>query len=71
MIDTNKAFLAFKEKLDNMSYEEREQYLKAMGFSFDEDKSKNTHNKITVRRNKKPVSPVNNRPACTYYKKAT
>jgi len=64
MIDTNKAFLAFKEKLDNMSYEEREQYLQAMGFSFEENKTKSTYNK-------KNFPSVINKPSCTCYKKAT
>ena len=40
MIDTNKAFLAFKEKLDNMSVEERKEYLKKMGFKYSISSSK-------------------------------
>lgn len=35
MIDTDKAFTAFKKKYDAMSSEEKELYLKKMGFSFD------------------------------------
>ena len=39
MIDSKKAISAFQEKFSKMSYDEREEYLKKMGFSFgDEDK---------------------------------
>ncbi|MCI8603397.1 MAG: hypothetical protein HFE79_04540 [Ruminiclostridium sp.] len=37
MIDPNEAVQAFKEKFSKMSYDEREQYLKKMGFSFGEE----------------------------------
>ncbi len=43
MIDPNEAVQAFKEKFSKMSYSEREQYLKKMGFSFgDEFQAKKT-----------------------------
>lgn len=36
MIDKKEAFNAVKEKLESMTREEREEYLKKMGFEFDE-----------------------------------
>ena len=38
MIDSKKAISAFQEKFSKMSYDEREEYLKKMGFSFGEEK---------------------------------
>lgn len=40
MIEPNKAVQAFKEKFGKMSYDEREQYLKKMGFSFGDKSAK-------------------------------
>lgn len=66
MIDQNKAIQAFKEKFEKMSYSEREQYLKDMGFSFGDDQKTYKHLSVqisehhfsTVKRNKTRPDPL-------------
>lgn len=40
MIDPNMALQNFKKKFDKMTYDEREEYLKKMGFIFDNESEK-------------------------------
>ena len=62
MIDTNKAMRAFKEKFSKMSYAEREEYLKKMGFSFGDENSEK-------RKSTTALSIINNCYAITKEKK--
>lgn len=48
MIDRNEAIKALKEKLEKMSHDEREQYLKKMGFSFEGDESNESEKYVLV-----------------------
>lgn len=66
MIDTNTAIHAFKEKFGNMSYEEREQYLKSMGFTFgDESHGASRRAKTEITRHRPATSRM---PKGAYHK---
>lgn len=56
MIDTNEVFLAFKEKLDNMSIEDRKEYLKKMGFRYSVPTSKSAKRPYYSTRNRRSLS---------------
>ncbi len=48
MISRNEAIKALREKLEQMTYDEREQYLKKMGFSFEGDESNESKKHVLV-----------------------
>lgn len=50
MINPDEAIQAFKEKFSKMSYDEREQYLKKMGFSFGTESTNKKKNALVARR---------------------
>lgn len=63
MIDTKEAFLAFKEKLDNMSIEERKEYLKQMGFKYSVPPSKSTNKPYCSSRDRRSLNLAGRRRA--------